>query len=711
MKRIINTLIIAAATVLALSCQEEAGVDMPLNESIVLDISSGITRAEDTSAESFVNHLDVFIFEVKDGGPGAVAYYGRYSVDNASQITLEAKRSSFPENDRYYVYLIANSTFSTSDFESVGLYDELRDYRRQEDPDIHLSGLSIQNAPKYFLMDAVAADASGASPVVLNNGIVSDNTVLMATLRRAASKVVINITASENVEFKSFGIEDGSDGGLYYIRNLPYDTFLLAESKDAENVDAKVRNTVKGVNEYFSWKPETDNRHVSLVAYVYPHAWSHESILEKETCVVMNLPLSHTSESGTTDYPNSWYKIQMTDVDMFERNRYYEVNINLNRPGAISESTPVDLEEVFYSVEDWDEMNIDVGGDEKPVYLMVNKTEMEMHNIASDASALEFASSSPVSVTVKDVYYYNKFGQHTDVSDRIVRNMNGTTDGGIAGNITVNSPVPTNNAIRYFTLVVTNEEGISREVSVAQYPLEYITNIQAYYSYRTDFMNYDAAPTTYEYKGDRIVSADWEYGSWGKYTGTGSDYFFTSKVADQNNDGTSDIYFYSYRNNSNSPVLSNSPVDGLDNARMYHVQITATSGTYKLGIPVMDADGYTDSSADNAQLVSPSFMIASQLGAVYAAGGDTQSNRNRAKTHCREYAETYVNEDGEVVSLTDWRLPTAAEIGIIVKFQTSSEVMDVVLGGRNYFCASGTVGTGITGSNDGYFLRCIRDVY
>ena len=144
---------------------------------------------------------------------------------------------------------------------------------------------------------------------------------------------------------------------------------------------------------------------------------------------------------------------------------------------------------------------------------------------------------------------------------------------------------------------------------------------------------------------------------------------------------------------------------------MYHVQITATSGTYTLGIPRMDSEGFTESGSDNAALVSPSFMIASQLGAVYSSGGDTSSNRERAKTHCKEYAETYRDEDGNVVHLTDWRLPTAAEIGIIVKFQTSSEVMDTVLGGANYFCASGTVATNIQGDNEGYFLRCIRDVY
>ena len=102
---------------------------------------------------------------------------------------------------------------------------------------------------------------------------------------------------------------------------------------------------------------------------------------------------------------------------------------------------------------------------------------------------------------------------------------------------------------------------------------------------------------------------------------------------------------------------------------MYHVNITSTSNTYVVGIPMQDADGYTDNSSENSKLVSPSFMIASQLGAVYSSGGDTESNRKRARTHCKEYAETYVNEKGEVVHLTDWRLPTSAEIGIIVKFR------------------------------------------
>ena len=708
MKGIINTLLISAASVLLFSCQVKESYEVPMNEEIILDLSSGITKAvvEDTSVESFVNHLDVFIFSDNAGRPSAANHYGRYQVNGASKVTLAAQRSSFQDNASYHIYVLANSNITENDFRTIleaEGYDGLI-AKKQEDELIHLTGLNVEGAPEYFLMDAALRN------VTLNNGNPADNTLLSVTLRRAAAKVMINIKAGENVEFKSFSVAQGSEGARYYVRNLPYSTFLFAEARNDEEVTAAVRNTSKEGDRHFSWDPEKDDKNVSLLTYVYPNSWSEGSLLENETCVVMNLPMLFTPDGGIpVEYHNSWYKIHMTGEKVIRRNNYYEVNINLNRPGAISEITPVDVEDLRYTVEEWTPQSINVGGDDKPKYLMVNKSKMDMHNIAVDAKTLEFASSSPVTIKVENRYYYDKFGQKKDVPTNV--SIKGITDGGIAGNITVNSPVPTNNAIRYFTLVIANEEGLVERVDVTQYPLEYITNQQAYYSYRTDFKNTNAYPTTYQYKGDRYVSASWSNSRWSYSTGTGDDYFFTSKVADQNSDGTSDIHFYSYSQFGNSPSMSKNSIDGLDNARMYHVNITSSSNTYVVGIPMQDDDGYTDNSTENSKLVSPSFMIASQLGAVYASGGDTESNRKRARTHCKEYAETYVNENGEVVHLTDWRLPTAAEIGIIVKFQTKSEVMDVVLGGRYYFCASGTVGTGITGNNDGYFLRCIRDVY
>lgn len=708
MKRILNTLLISAVSVLAFSCQEMPDIDVASNESIVLDISSGLTKAADTDVESFVSHLDVIIFDVDGTLPGNKVYSGRYNVNNASSVTLNAKRSSFPAGSRYYVYLIANSTLPEADFTAVTTYNDLVD-KKQEDYDLHLTGLTVEGAPKYFLMDAVAEDADGASPVVLNNGVLSDNTVLSALLTRAAAKVVVNIKASEKVEFKNFTVAEGSEGGLYYLRNMPYDAYLLAEAREDEDIrTAKVRNTSKTNNAYFTWNPSADSRNVSLTTYVYPNNWADNSILERETSIVVNLPMTFTSDGTSTDYKNSWYKIPMTDEKMFRRNNYYEVNIDLNRPGAATETVPEELKDIYYSVTEWTVQDIFVGGDDRPKYLSVNKESMEMHNIAVDATTLEFASSSPVTITVKDVYYYDKFGQKTPVSPDIT----GTTDGGIAGNITVNSPVPTNNAIRYFTLVVTNQEGITREVTVAQYPLEYITNQQGWYSYRSDFYTGTYAPTTYEYKGSRRVAADWSNNSWNYSTSVQNNYFFGSKVARMNDDGTSRLYYYSWSQYGSTVNTNAGNLTSLDNARMYHVQITSSSGKYTIGIPKQDANGFTDDGEDNAELVSPSFMIASQLGATQPPTSVEQAER-----HCREYVEVHDPDNNpdtdNAIHYDNWRLPTAAEIQIIIDFQyAENAAMDEVLSGPYYWSATGPVnnpGSGDDGTQSA--VRCIRDVY
>ena len=708
MKRILNTLLISAVAVLAFSCQEEHGLDVAMNESIVLDISSGLTKAADTDVESFVNHLDVIIFDVDGTTPGTKVYSGRYPVNNATSVTLSAKRSSFAANQRFYVYLIANSTLPESDFAAIETYNDLVD-KKQEDMNLHLSGLAVEGAPKYFLMDAVAEDADGASPVVLNNGVYTDNTVLDALLTRAAAKVVVNITASDKVEFKNFTTADGSDGGLYYLRNMPYDTYLLAEAREAEQIrTAKVRNTTKTNNAYFTWNPAADNKNVSLTTYVYPNNWADNSILEREASVVMNLPMTYTTDEGTVDHKNSWYKIPMTDEKMFRRNNYYEVNITLNRPGAVSESVPVELNDIYYSVIEWTPQDIYVGGDDKPKYLSVNRESMEMHNVAVDATTLEFASSSPVTITVKDIYYYDKFGQKTTTSSEIT----GTTEGGIAGNITVSSPIPTNNAIRYFTLVITNEEGLTREVTVTQYPLEYITNQQGWYSYRSDFYTGTYAPTTYEYKGSRRVAADWDYNSWDYSTSVQNNYFFGSKVARMNDDGTSRLYYYSWSQYGSTVNTNAGNLTSLDNARMYHVQITASSGKYTIGIPKQDENGFTDDGEDNAELVSPSFMIASQLGATQPPTSVEQAER-----HCREYVEVHDPDNDpdtdNAIHYDNWRLPTAAEIQIIIDFQyVENAAMDEVLSGPYYWSATGQVnnpGSGDDGTQSA--VRCIRDVY
>lgn len=738
MKRILNTIIISALAALSFSCQVKDEMAVPMNETIVLDLSSGLTKADHTSTEAFVEHIDVFIFESVSGAPTTGKHYGRYIVNNASSLTLNAKRSEFDQTKKYFVYLVANSTVEESEFAAYTEHNALLN-KIQEDRNIHFTGLNIANAPKYFLMDAVAKDVNGSSPVQLNNGNPADNTVLSAQLKRAAAKVVINIEAGSKVEFMPYTIADGSEGGLYYVRNLPYQTYILAETKAAEDITSEVRNTSKSDSEYFTWSPETDNKNVSLTAYVYPHSWSNTSILEEETCVVMNLPLNYTDDQGNLHvYHNSWYKIPMTDDKMFERNNYYEVNITLNRPGAIAESTPVDVEDIHYAVADWTPVLVNVGGETRPDYLQLSTDYVNIYNKNSDESSLSFSSSTPIpsdGITLLEAYYYNYLDKRVDLKTndtyRIYSQIKASAQQNVLnGNITINSPFYSatqeyhSNAIRYLKFRVQNSSGQTAEFTVAQYPTLYITNELGAYSYRSDF-----GGTTYEQRGNPNYSAvNWNSGSW-SYAQQGSinSYFFASKFVNgtANSSGNYDIEVYYWPSSGNRRTVT----DGtFNNPRMYHVHVTATSADYIVAKPRLDADGFTESSPENTKLVSPSFMIASQLGAtnIPSSGGgwgggmggssikELPGGIDQAKRHCELYVE--VDADGNVYD--DWRLPTAAEIDIIIKHQHASDAMAEVLSGSRYYCAynieSGqpTHTKSSEGGNSGScHVRCIRDAY
>lgn len=103
------------------------------------------------------------------------------------------------------------------------------------------------------------------------------------------------------------------------------------------------------------------------------------------------------------------------------------------------------------------------------------------------------------------------------------------------------------------------------------------------------------------------------------------------------------------------------------NNQMYHVVITSTSEDYQLGRPIMSKDNMDivdPYNLDNDNLVSPSFMLASQL------GNSSTINWEEAKEQCKNYVE--VSKKGKVYD--DWRLPTAAEIGILIKYQSDIKV-------------------------------------
>ena len=717
-------LLISAASVLLFSCGMEDALERPvMNEDITIAISSGLTKAgykEDNQTEAFVNHIDVFFFEDNAGTPSAKKYYGRYQVNNSSRLTIDKPRSYFDEDVAYHIYLVANSNIEESAFAGIGDYDTFVG-TKQEDKLLHLSGLALEGAPKYFLMDAKAQLISnGETKVVLNGGDITENLELTATLRRAAAKVAVNITAGDEITFASFSeTVDGkpvSDGGLYYIRNLPYQAFLLAEARPDEMVDATVvgvKNTVKSYDGHLNWNPSANSKKASLITYVYPNSWSTD-IINRETCVVMNMPMIYTPDGGEpVVYHNSWYKIHMTGEKVFRRNGYYEVNITINRPGAISETVPVEIEDVHFDVKDWTIHPVSVGGDDKPSYLQLNTNHVDMYNVNRDNTSLEFASSSPIkSIVLEEAYYINYLSQKVLVSQGIKATANA---GELSGKINIFSPfvadseVATNshnNAIRYMTFKVTNEDNKSQTFTVYQYPTLYITHEKGKYSYRSDFEG-----TNYEdgVGAQNISGASWKTGGGWTYNSTASSsVFFGSKVALGREGGYTINYAY-FRSNTATNVTTSQFV-GLNNPRMYHIHVTATSADYTVAKPRLDADGFTESTAENTKLVSPSFMAASQLGATQRLTGGV----DQAKSHCSQYIE--VTEDGVVYD--DWRLPTAAELDIIINHQEKSEAMATILTEGAYYCAYNTdsdgnvIYTKKTGKNSSTTpVRCVRDAY
>ncbi len=827
---------------------------------ILINLSPGeMTRGEMTRAEAGmfdfekrVDHLDVLIFEDTDDPKTNVKKWHERILTGGSTtgegtVTLKAGRKDFEANRKYRVYVIANaSDEEKARFEDGGFTKSQLLGMQRTNNYIHLTGMPNNNSsgitlPQTFLMDGAAyagatepttsEGAPMATAVVLNDGVAQNDTQLKVTLRRAAAKLVLKLipgtdeTGKSIIKFLDPGTDSGAASetqnitGGYYLRNMPYTTSLLAEQPLAsEAVLARTPRQTR--NHYFdlhSTGPDPDDPtkryidYITVTAYAYARSWAEGSTLTREPRWIVDIPLEYNTGTGdreTVTYTASYYQIPVCRGQQIERNTCYTVQATISAPGGTDPSVPVNLTDLAYEVEHWEETKIPIGGDgDRPKFLTVNRTEMEMRNIATDNTTLQFVSSSEVTATIKKVYYIDKFGQEVQLEEKFPDNPDDNTwgvktetpgtsseptitwsseyqisivpDKGFNGNIKIYSEVPRNNTARYITVEVTNgEDRITRTVNIIQYPLINITNIQGWYSYRSDFggttwENY-LNPTEkrvsaygYIYDPDKATGT-WKYSAtedggnmrlwketrdrWNrltavKWTQYGDPIFFTSLVAQDlttpGNEGKSDIFRYCYETHtddfrnwwdSEKKEWKPDPSKGLKtnvklfpsgNARMYHVEVTATSKEYTIGRPRI-TNGKTDPGADNAKLVSPSFMTASQLGAVPVTAFDSFNKTDKndenyaveykkaqamAASHCEQYVE--VTKDGTVYG--DWRLPTAAEIGIIIDLQYNTAdgaAMDVVMAGSNYFSASGLVtNESSTFDKSLHFLRCVRDEY
>lgn len=623
-------------------------------------------------------------FEFTDGKAEAVIATGNWK--NNTQLFNKGADAT------YDIYVVANAHGGSTSLHEVMTLDDLLS-AVDKDADIwKLEGADIGTGTFYtnkrFAMSGVSRSFAPNSK--------DDECTISVQMERLAAKVEVNITFSNefNKKFTPTG---------FYSSLRNYATRGLWRSDKEVNLKNTDRDIAgNGAEDPMVAALEKDfvAGTAKLVLYTYPTNWGGDVL--QETFVLLNMPGLYTEDGAAPGElkKSNYYKIpvRLGDVTAHQlnRNTIYRVNVTIDRMGQPQVDKPVELKPA-YEVIPWTTVTIDVDGGNLN-YLELLKDEIIMKNI-DESLEQYFTSSSPVTASISEVYYYDKYGvkQTIPESNYEYYGISASPESGNFGNLTVDSDIPENNGIRYIKVKVTNGQRLSKEFTVKQYPLEYIVTVPGWYSYRTDFRS------TYEVMGNRKT---WNDNFKSKVYTKGSIYTYAWYRGEWKYNYWYEYYYWEWDTSSNpANVQLGEKQSSNPNNNMYFVRITKTSSEYVLSVPAMDKDGYTESSPENNKLVAPAFMIASQLGTV------TNQNFSSAKEHCKQYAEKSLA--GEVYE--DWRLPTEAELKIIEKYQgVDGSVIDIVLGGKYYWAASGK--RVFISSGDNYpdnnkaFIRCIRTV-
>lgn len=570
------------------------------------------------------------------------------------------------ENKDYFVYSIANAK---EDLKQVNSLADLEN-KVQTDADIW-KPYSSDNATKNFLMTANSDWTVSQEPTQ----------IIDSKLTRAAAKIVVNL----KINVAGYEVV-----GTPTWQLLNYNTQTTLFGPNTAKSIASMSETE--TNEAMA--KTTDG--YQLVTYSYATSWVDNASAPQAKIKVM----LKKGEETPVDY---YYSIPVRDpktTKELERNYVYTANATVTSLGSSSDITYGDAMNLVYDVQKWtkgEETTINAG-DQK--YLLVSPTFMIMKNQRFDNSTIKFYGSGECKVETVEIYYYDKNGkkqkcsgsQYFDASAKYADGHGelkdkGTIVIGKENSETANDFVPL--SVKYIKIKVTCD-GLEELVTIKQYPLEYIQGIAGLYSTKDDWIDWQRDQASHDTKK------------------TSSDDNFNAKV--KSGDYIYEYYDANYAEslwdpNDYKATLGSKAQNGQHNNQMYVVQITNTppNSKYKIG-HVTNIDKNTKLSSED--VVSPAFMLASQLGTVYAFTG--KNDGKNASEHCDKYVE--VRMDGK--KYTDWRLPTASEIGVITNYQykTNQNVIDVVLAGKTYWALNGSQVTANTNNRYTGYVRCVRDL-
>lgn len=651
-----------------------------------LILDNKVSRAT-TASEANLNEDKLYNFNIKMFGE-----YNECKVDKTFTDGLQSGEekviaqknwkvdNDLQEGNTYSVKSVANATGSGD---------------VQTDEDIWKPYDATSNSNKMFLMSSEQ-----------NYQVTKEPTqTIPVNLARAAAKIALTI----HVDVEGYTAGQAK----WQLKNYNAKTTIFGSNTESELKDGEMVETQGGSGEY------------TVTTYSYATQWNDDT---KAPAIYLQVPLT---ADGNTEM--NYYKIPVRDpkatgedAKKLNRNTIYTIEANINNKGGSSEIGYITTGKVVYDVLPWsDGGTTDI--DANTSYLMVTPKVVYMKNVDEDMS-VTYKSSSPVTIVSKKVYYIDNEGNTEEYFQGYVETVYETTiekvwvdghwswhgwidghyedkevkkevqfkpyptkmelqnekDGeNLGGKIVIKSPIPKNRFSKYIVLTLKNAEGKEATVKYKQSPLIETQNFFGDYSSRSK-SGWAYRKPNGELVRNRLYTYDYNGGYQAKY----------------------------YKNSDINSFYDDTSFDNLKNNRMYIIQVSSTKDSkYNIAHPNIDkSTGYT-----NDEVVSPAFMIASQLGAVRSANFD----QDKAKTHCETYREVK-KENGKQVIYDGWRLPTKTEIQFIVDFQKESyknnkgekkQPIKPVLEGANYYTLNNIdVATNISGANSGTFVRCVRDL-
>lgn len=636
---------------------ETSSESLSIKPSVTEATVSRAVASDQNLREAALDNLYVKIFDKEYKEQSVNKKFDRNLQSNQKEILGQGNWKvdlNLQENKDYFVYSIANAK---EDLKQVNSLADLEN-KVQTDADIW-KPYSSDNATKNFLMTANSDWTVSQEPTQ----------TIDSKLTRAAAKIVvnlkINVTGYEVVGTPTWQL-------------LNYNTQTTLFGVNTAKSIASMSETE--TNEVMAKTPDG----YQLVTYSYATLWDNNASAPQAKIKVM----LKKGEEKPVDY---YYSIPVRDpkaTKSLERNYVYTANATVTSLGSSSDITYGDAMNLVYDVQKWtkgEETTINAG-DQK--YLLVSPTFMIMKNQRFDNSTIKFYGSGECKVQTVEIYYYDKNGKKQACSGSQYFNASaeyakghgelkdkGTIVIGKENTTNVNDFVPL--SVKYIKIKVTCD-GLEELVTIKQYPLEYIQGIAGWYSTKDGWVDWQTDQVSHQTQK------------------TYSDDIFNTRVYENNN--MYEYYDYGtgwWRANPPFTAQKGSRLTEQNNNQMYVVQITETDGTYVIG----------HGTSDNDDMVSPAFMLASQLGVVTI----NNSSFNMAKNHCDKYIE--VNTDKK--KYTDWRLPTPSEVKVICKYQNdkNQNVMSEVLKRKYYWTRNGqkTLANSQDNLSKG-FIRCVRDL-